>query len=71
MNESQQIVSQIKEVIIKDKELFEVISDMVSIMERMDKDNKDDDEVCKRCDMDVNECECWELDAIEEMMRDD
>lgn len=68
MNESQQIVSQIKEVIIKDKELFEVISDMVSIMERMDKDN---DEVCKRCDMDVNECECWELDAIEEMMRDD
>jgi hypothetical protein len=29
------------------------------------------EEVCKRCDMEVNECECWELDAIEEMMREE
>ena len=32
---------------------------------------QEDKEVCDRCDMDVNECECWELDAIEEMMREE
>ena len=31
----------------------------------------DDEEICKRCDRDVNECECWENDAIQEMMRED
>lgn len=32
---------------------------------------EDDDAICKRCEMDIGECECWELDAIERMMREE
>ncbi len=31
----------------------------------------EDIEICRRCDMDLNECECWEIDAIDEMMREE
>jgi hypothetical protein len=32
---------------------------------------EDKEEICKRCEMDVNECECWEQDAMDEMMREE
>lgn len=61
MSESQKILSQIKEAISKDKALFEIISEMVGIMERMDKDNEYDerkeDEQRERCG--VLEYEDW------------
>ena len=51
--------------------LFWLEGSEMKAKQRVNEQEEDKEEVCKRCDMDINECECWELDAREEMIREE